>query len=74
MPHRFQPIPADLDLAKTALDRAPQIPAESAGRAHNPKVAGSNFALAQYEPCDWFRSFLRYSDHPVLSLSYEVAS
>jgi hypothetical protein len=38
MPHRFQPIPADLDLAETALERAPQCPAETAGRAHNPKV------------------------------------
>ena len=28
-PHRSQPIPADLDLAKTALDRAPRSPADS---------------------------------------------
>jgi hypothetical protein len=31
-------IPADLDLAKTALERTPQCPAESAGRAHNRTV------------------------------------
>src|SRR5260221_3470386 len=48
-PHRLQPIPADLDLAKTARNRASRSPAEPPVRAHNPKVAGSNPAPAMDE-------------------------
>src|SRR3954468_3839468 len=52
MPHRFQPISADLDFVKTALDRAPHSPAGPQARAHNPKVAGSNPAPAiGRKPC-----------------------
>jgi hypothetical protein len=46
MPHRFQPISADLDSAKTALESALRSPADLKAKAHNPKVAGSNPAPA----------------------------
>lgn len=49
MPHRSQPIPADLDFVKTALDRALHSPAGPQARAHNPKVAGTNPAPAMDE-------------------------
>ena len=45
-PHKFEPIPADIDLAKTALESAPPSPADRPVKAHNPKVAGSNPAPA----------------------------
>jgi GNAT superfamily N-acetyltransferase len=35
MTHRFQPISADLDFVKTALNRAPHSPAGLLARAHN---------------------------------------
>src|SRR4051794_2222598 len=46
MPHRFQPIPADLDFAETALESALPSSADLKAKAHNPKVAGSNPAPA----------------------------
>src|SRR5215207_5111573 len=43
MPHGLQPIPDELNPPETALVRCPAAPL---GRAHNPKVAGSNPAPA----------------------------
>jgi hypothetical protein len=46
MPHRSQPIPADLNFVETALESALRSPADLKAKAHNPKVAGSNPAPA----------------------------
>ena len=52
MPHVSQPISTELDLAETALERAPRSPAALTDNAHNPKVAGSNPAPAmRRKPC-----------------------
>ena len=48
MPHRFQPIPADLDFAETALESALPSSADLKAKAHNPKVAGSNPAAPRH--------------------------
>jgi hypothetical protein len=52
VPHRFQPISADLDLEKTALDRAPRSPADLKVRAHKRTVRVGTRQSQGIPPCE----------------------